>query len=248
MTKPDILRSENEDERELNQTPNDLNFSNSVDSNSVSSNDNDSSAYDPKRFNIMNYGVTSSRSVSAKINSVVENMKELQLHFLIVSETWLRKGRQLEAFKGELQANHMGIIHRNRLSCGGGIAIIFDSNKMSLKESFRFRAGTEAVCKVGRCAVSNRRKVIVGFYIPPKTDSTGLLGFKVQLKEKLEQIKADIGEFDLYVGGNANRKDIRDSFESFPSVQMLQTRPTRGDATLDVCFSNISDALVKSRI
>ena len=209
---------------------------------------NNSVQYDCRRVNILNFGVTNARSISAKISSVVENFENLGLDFLTVSETWLKRGKKSNDIIRLLKDHGLGIIKKDRDIRGGGVGIVFDHNKVTLKEAFRFPADIEAVCAVGKSAATGKKIVIISAYIPPKTDAAGLLRFKVVLKEKMEQIKADLGDFGFFMGADTNRRDISDCFESFPTIVRIAHGPTRGNAALDVCFTNRADSVKEVKI
>lgn len=138
------------------------------------------------------------------------------------------------------------MIAKNRDSRGGGVAIVFDQNKITLKPAFAFPKSMEVVCGVGRVIQTNRRIVVCSMYIPPKTDATTLLCFKSAMEERLERMKADLGEFDLYLGGDLNKRDVSDCFRNFPRIQKLDQGPTRGAATLDVCYSNMQEKITSA--
>ena len=195
----------------------------------------------------MNFAITNARSVSAKATSVVENFKELDLHFMTISETWLRKGRVMKDFTEQMSGEGIGGIYRNRESRGGGVAILYDTNKLVLKEAFRLPSQFEVVCAVGKCTSTNKRVVVISLYIPPKTDAASLLRLKIELKDKLEIIKQEVGDYDVYIGGDTNRRPIDDCFENFPEIKRLDAGPTRGDALLDVCYTNANEYIVDQK-
>ena len=195
----------------------------------------------------MNFVVTNARSISAKTQSIVDNFRELDLHFMLVSETWLRNGKNATEVEEKLHDYGLKMISKNRGSRGGGVAIIFDTNRMVLKEAFAFPSCFEVTCALGRCLHSNKKVVIISVYIPPKTDAGSFLRLKVELREKLEQIRRQVGEFKVFVGGDTNKRDISDCFENFPAIKKLDCGPTRGDASLDECYTDAHDDVVESR-
>ena len=63
----------------------------------------------------MNFILTNSRSLTPKINSLVDYFDERDLAFALVSETWLTSGRDLEHNGADLDAGaNIGIIYKNR--------------------------------------------------------------------------------------------------------------------------------------
>ena len=220
----------------------------STGSSDISTDSNHSVNYDPEKFNITNFAVTNSRSISAKVISVLENFTELDLDFMIMSETWLRRGKQSKEVLTQLRERGLEIIRRDRDSRGGGVAIIYRTSKLRLKEAFRFPADIEAVCATGKSVENNRKILIISAYIPPKTEAAALLRFKVQVRERLEQAKADLGEFDFYMGGDTNKRNIDDCFENFPTYKQIIDFPTRGSSLLDVCYTNKAEETVEKRL
>ena len=93
-----------------------------------------------RRKNKLYFALANARSVSAKLPSVVDMFRELDLHFILLTETWLKEDKNS---KEELQrlsdSARIGMIHRHRRGKGGGgVAIAFDEGKISLKRSTGF--------------------------------------------------------------------------------------------------------------
>ena len=203
---------------------------------------------DRNRFNIFNIAVTNARSVHAKIPSVIENFNNLDLDIMTISETWINNRGVAKKIEDSLMESQLKIIRKDRGSRGGGVGVVFNSNVFHMKSAFPFPKDIEAVCAVGRHILSNEKFVVVSAYIPPKTDAAGLLRFKVIMREKLEQIKASCGEYKFLLGADVNRRDISDVFESFPNIKQIQLGPSRGQAHLDVCFSNLAEQVRHSMV
>ena len=88
-------------------------------------------------------------------------------------------------FDLELGEN-LKIVHRSRKSnrgrnAGGGIAIIYNTQKIRLSE-FTFKRGrSELVCATGKIPNNPRKIAIIGAYVPPKNTAK-------QDKEMFEQL------------------------------------------------------------
>ena len=203
-----------------------------------------------KRLNIINFVVTNARSLSAKTNSVVENFQELDLHLMTISETWLKSGRKgnFNEVRQSLHDNSLGIINRNRDSRGGGVAIVYDKAKVMLKEAYNLPKNFEVVCGVGKWIESGDKLVVFSIYVPPKSDVNHITGLKDELQKKIDLIMSDIGDCVIIVAGDLNKRDISDCFVDHPSIRKVDTASTRGNATLDICFSNLHENIVESKI
>ena len=75
-------------------------------------------------------------------------------------------------------------------------------------------------------------------YIPPKTSASTLSDINQAVASKIEQIKAECGEHIFVFGGDLNKRDLTQSFVNHPEIYPVHTAPTRGKATLDLCFTN----------
>ena len=193
------------------------------------------------RYNIINFAVTNSRSLSAKTQSIIDNFGNLDLDFMTISETWLKSGKtgNEKKVRDILQGNDLGLINRNRKSRGGGVAVVFNKNTVVLKESYKFGKNQEVVCGTGRWITGGIKVAVISIYIAPKTTSPELAQLKLSITEKMERIRADLGECVFFVAGDMNRRDISECFINFPTLNKLPSGATRGQSVLDVCYSNV---------
>ena len=104
-----------------------------------------------------NYIVTNARSLAPKMRSLIENFVELDLSMAIVTESWLRDGSKLDECSSDLEmGKNLKIIRKNRptkrrgRTAGGGVAIVFDRDRMSLKERKIKKTTFEILCAEGR--------------------------------------------------------------------------------------------------
>ena len=194
------------------------------------------------QFNVIRFSVTNSRSLSPKFNSLVKNFDELDLDLMTISETWLKVGDK--KFRQKCADEDLSIISRPRSTRGGGVAIVFKTSKVELKEAFAYPARFEAVCATGKWIAGNRKIVVVSAYLPPRMDTSAVNDFVAETKTRLEKMYRDLGDHLLIFGGDMNRKDIGQAFSDFAKVKQLIDRPTRGDAILDQCYTNMTDTFV----
>ena len=99
------------------------------------------------------------------------------------------------------------------------------------------------VAAVGRVGSCGRMVAIFAVYLPPKMLAADLAQLKDILTDQVLQLKANSsGEGPLiFVAGDLNRKDISESFSDFNDFRQINHDPTRGNACLDVIFSNAAN-------
>ena len=131
-------------------------------SNNVSAIDeNDNKCYE---LDILN---ANARSLNNKLGSLVDMLNEFEVTFALLTETWFKSGKNLEAELTDLElAEEIGIIARNRSGKrGGGVAISYNKLIANMKE-YRFPGNMyEMVCAVGNSIHSNRKITCVAIYI-----------------------------------------------------------------------------------
>ena len=122
-----------------------------------------------ERYNTINFMYTNARSLPPKIISLIEMFDELELHFAAVSETWMYEGARLEKNGDKLEEGEdLKIIKKCRNTRGGGVAIVFNKHKMSLKP-VKIRGNRfELVAGIGRTVDNNRKILVLSAYYPPQ--------------------------------------------------------------------------------
>ena len=164
----------------------------------------------------------------------------------MISESSLKDGPSLEEDLQDLElGENLTILHKNRKSkggktAGGGVAIVFNKDKIRLKE-YRIRsAKTELLCAVGKLPGLNRKIFVLSAYIPPQIKAR-------QSKEALDLINRPVSqaknEFDdplVIAGGDFNNRPLVDALAEFDDMKIKQTPPTRKDEVLDLVASNLS--------
>ena len=194
---------------------------------------------DPK-YNAFNFAYTNARSLPAKITSMIEGFRQLDLHLLTVSETWLKSSRQTTSNLDDMRSSeNIGSLVRNRPGRGGGVGIFYDINRVAMKAAYPFPAGFEAIVGVGKTIRDRRKVAVFSIYLPPKMEKSKLARFNELLRDRIARAKEDLKDPYVIIAGDLNKKDIGGALVDFPDIAPLPTGPTRGNATLDCCFTNI---------
>ena len=117
--------------------------------------------------NLFAFGTTNARSLPSNIESLVDTFEENDLTIMNISETWLKNTSVTDCNVADLEEAHkISLILKNRASRGGGVAIAYDMNKISLKK-INVKTKFEIVCAQGQ-ARGNRRKIFcMSYYMPP---------------------------------------------------------------------------------
>lgn len=86
-----------------------------------------------------NFAFTNARSMSPKVESIIETFNETDVSLMVITETWLHGEKPEEEMVDILENGHgIKIIRRNRKSRGGGVAILHKPSVIDLKE-YRFK-------------------------------------------------------------------------------------------------------------
>ena len=201
------------------------------------------------KYNLMSFALTNARSLLAKIPSLIEAFENLNLHFCTVSETWLKKTRSIDRDIGDLvNSNNLGIIKKNRGARGGGVAIVYDTNKISLKQAFPFPDGFEAVCGVGKSSLDAKKFFIVSFYLPPKSSADTVERFCDLLSDRVERAKNELKNPYIIIAGDQNKKNIDKFLRTHGDLRQLDLGATRGRAALDCCYVNMEERVYQTNI
>ena len=144
-----------------------------------------------KNFNILS---TNSRSITPKIDSFIEYLKELETSIAFLTETWLTDSPELEQDLEELEiATGYRIIHKNRPSNNrgystGGVALAYRKSDLSLKPISLPGNDFEILFSVGTLPRFTRVLIAICVYLPP-----GMSGSSV--RSALEYLVDAILEF-----------------------------------------------------
>ena len=197
--------------------------------------------------------VSNARSLAPKISSLIDNFNELDLNLAIITESWLRPGTGLAQDSTDLEHGEgLKIIHKSRPSkrgrtAGGGVAIIYNKDRIRLSER-KIKAGrAEIVCASGKLPKAARTVVVFAVYIPPRTRAPQVENIQMIINDEISRAKTDFHDPIIVMGGDFNKKPFLPAIVDFPDVSVIQTGPTRGDETLDFAMTNIENCTASLR-
>ena len=211
----------------------------------------------PADMNKMNIMLTNARSLSPKIGSLIDFFSEMEITVGMISESWLKDGKDLDKDLHDLEmGTSLKIIYKNRASKsrkisrynesparGGGVAVVFDSTKIKLTE-YKIQGNKyEIVASSGKLFGSSREFFFIAIYIPPKTRVSTYTTIIELLTDLISNIKVKHEDAAIFLGGDMNRRDFSLITRAFPDITTLQTNPTRHGIHLDLIATNLNDAL-----
>ena len=192
--------------------------------------------------------LTNARSLAPKISSLLTMFDELGLHFALITESWLKDGAILDRDIIDLEhGSDLGILYRNRpkrptsaRQVGGGVSVVYSKSRCSFKERRVVGNRFEMVAAVGRVAGIAREIAIFCIYIEPRMKAADLSELNELLANEILRLKAVPSKQPplFFIGGDLNRRDLGDAFHDFNDIKQINFEPTRGDACLDIMFSN----------
>lgn len=118
---------------------------------------------------------TNARSLTPKIDSLLDCMNEVDASVVTVTETWLRSGERMEESVRDLSLGAgVGMLHKNRDPassngvCYGGVAILWKESFGSFRNiQFKNPKGHEVLVGAGSMKGHRRKLVVIACYIPP---------------------------------------------------------------------------------
>lgn len=228
----EILRSNDANESLINSSISNISSNNS-------DVENNKSHADDKKVNAVNFMFTNARSLPPKIDSLVKMFDNFELDFSIVTETWMKDGKRFEKNARKFEEKEdLRIIERNRGTRGGGVAIIFNKNKMSLSQIKIRNNSFELVGASGRTVKDARKLVIYAVYYPPQMKKKQVDELNECLSASIDQQKTAENSPRFVVCGDMNQKDISQILVDHPEIVVLKTPPTRKRETIDLCLTN----------
>ena len=218
------------------------------DLNTVNSCDSDNFDNLPERYNTLKFLYTNARSLPPKILSLISMFDELELDFAAISETWMSDGARFEKNACKLEdSENLGIIRKSRSSRGGGVAILFNTRRMKLKQVKVKGNDFEIAAGIGRTHEDSRKLLIFSTYYPPQMKREKVEAMNRCISECIDLHKEKHDELVTIICGDVNKKDVSGILVDHPEVQVLDTPATRQGETLDLCLTSLPGECVRVR-
>ena len=222
------------------------------DNNSLNSSINSGENNDDYCMNIL---LTNARSLLPKMDSLTDAFGSLRLQFAAITETWFKPGKGLNGCITDIEgATGIRILHCSRdgrrKSTGGGVAFAFDINTCNFKKR-KFSSGAaklELLCVVGNVKKIDRKVVVFVVYLPPSCRVVEVAAYSEVLASDIAAMKTAFKNPIIMVGGDFNRRDIADSLKDAEELLPFTTEATRGNATLDIMYTNIGAYIKEPRV
>ena len=201
----------------------------------------------------LNMCLINCRSLKPKLNSLVECFKMNNLSVSLLNETWLYKSdSQAKHLLKQISLDHkIEIIRKDRNSRGGGVAIAFNSDKISLKKLdlavLKTKNHLEIVAARGKIKGYKKDVTFFSCYLPPKYTKAESSDMLDALSEAIAESKKS-SEGWIIVGGDWNNRPLNEALIMYPDIKILNTEPTRKDRTLDIIATNCLAYLIKSQV
>ena len=217
-------------------------------------NDENTNNVSDKNSIVINFGITNARSLWSKLFSLYDVFTELNMSFIIVSETWFHQCPALARVICDAR-NSQGLEMINymrkpegRKNRGGGVSIIFKKNKVSLKAYNTRRNGHEIVVAKGKFVNSTRPVIIIAVYISTRLKQGEIISFLDTITQIVTKVKTELKDPYIFLGGDFNGANCGRVTENFTDVVLTSSLATRGNSALDLLLSNIDDEIISVEV
>ena len=193
---------------------------------------------------------TNARSIKPKMNCFVDNFKELDLTFAVITETWLTDGDVLSMqVENLLLGSGLSLFTRNRPPniagfSHGGIAIVTRESCSKFKVfDFPNPDGYEVMAVSGSVLKLSRKVFIIACYMPPNYRVPRAKGCFEHVNNLILEIKATEANALICLAGDFNQWEIEKPLEDFPDLGEVLTGPTRNNRRIDRTFTNWNEGI-----
>lgn len=171
---------------------------------------------------------------------MIECFRELDLLFFSITETWLLTNSQMtKEIKDLADSENISLLTRNRSGRGGGVAVAFDSTKLSLKTVRLAKNDYKIICCAGLINSMKRKLVIFTIYVPLRTTASSFQAMGEFLSDSIEYINEKFDLPYIVITGDFNRRDIGQHLVDFPDLVLPGDLPTRAGVPLDLTYTNL---------
>ena len=113
------------------------------------------------------------------------------------------------------------------------MAIIYDEEKIKLKENKFKRESFEIISAIGRVPKDSRQFVIYGVYLPPNLSKQKATRAAELINENISKIQAEIESPIIIIAGDFNQFGAEECSEDHPDIRTVLSPPTRNEASID---------------
>lgn len=204
-------------------------------------------ASETRKMNELTIVNTNARSLAPKIDSLVDCFEEIGVDGAVVTETWLRDGRELQENLSDLEGRAgIGSLTLNRdphPTTGvshGGVGFFYKKKIGSFKRiNMPNPDKFEILPVIGNLRGLARKLVVVGVYIPPNYAAARGAACLEYLEEMIIDIKRRYSDPFVVVTGDFNQWAVGDALQEFADIREVHVGPTRGDRAIDLSLIHI---------
>ena len=167
----------------------------------------------------------------------------------MLTETWLAN-KHCPPMNDLTAGASLNFIRRDRGSCGGGVAVCYNPNKIRMS---RFKSqvvdnNTEIICAVGSCQLTQRKICAISIYLPPSMSAAQLAQAVQTLTDYTDEVLIKYHDVIVMIGGDFNGKDISSFLSAHSSLKATCAGATRQGVALDEIYSNVQERIVEKGI
>ena len=161
-----------------------------------------------KKLRSLSFISTNARSLAPKLESAIDCFDELDLDFAVITESWLRDGPQLRKSIDDLKEGRdidmltMNRRTRSNKTAGGGIAILFNKNRLTFKEYKIKKGKSEVICATAKIVNTSRQLVVNGAYLKPGLRAGLRAESMLCIKEAIARCKQEMSDPYVIVTGD----------------------------------------------
>lgn len=207
-----------------------------------------------KKTTPLNFIITNARSLWGKIKSAFDYFTELELHCAIICETWFYDCPAFDNLKRDARlGSSIEMINyvrkrKGNKNKGGGVSILFNRLKISLKKFAVKTKGFEFVIGRGKIPNNTRPVFIIGAYISTRLKKKEVEDMIECIGMAVLKIKTEASSPYIIIGGDFNRADFTQLLTDYPDLCVSPSPPTRGNAVLDLALTNFRDEIQATQI
>ena len=186
------------------------------------------------------------------MSSLKDYFTNLELSLAVISETWFHQGEKLDKLLLDAeQGMGLSMILKNRKKTGranpgGGVGIVFDKQRVTLKEYPIKRGRFEIVAASGKIKNNSRPLYVIAVYLSTKLRASSYHACLSLVSDAILKIKNESSSPYIILAGDFNRKDIHEAIGDYVDISVAQAGPTREGAYLDLAATNMNEELTKT--